>query len=158
LASQLRARIAENGSGEDLKTYISEELVQGGQGITDASDDEIQALIDNPLLGSYIFADMISRRAQIGWSTHGHSAVDVNIYGTAGSEELRGNHENTEVGEFLRNYLGLDVTAVTEELVEKFKTASISSEGPTSWAGKIPTEEDIESAMRHHDMMAIQVS
>lgn len=62
---------------------------------------------------------MISRRAQIGWSTHGHSAVDVNIYGSAGSEKLRGNHENTEVGKFLRDYLDLNVDDITKELEEK---------------------------------------
>ncbi|KAJ2977686.1 hypothetical protein NUW58_g7735 [Xylaria curta] len=64
---------------------------------------------------------MISVRAQIGWSTHGHSAVDVNIYssGGPGTEALRGNVENTDVGAFLREYLRVDVDAVTKELNEK---------------------------------------
>lgn len=158
LARQLRSRIAASGTGNDLKEYINQELVRTGQGITDATDKEIEALINNPLLASYTFADMVSRRAQIGWSTHGHSAVDVNIYGTKGSEHLRGNHENTEIGEFLRNYLNLDATSITQELVEKMTTFDVSPKGQTSWMGKIPTEEDIELAMRHHDQMGIEVS
>ncbi len=42
-------------------------------GILDASDDEIRQLVGDADSAAYIFADMISRRAQIGWSTHGHS-------------------------------------------------------------------------------------
>ena len=72
----------------------------------------------NALPASYIFADIISRRAQVGWSTHGHSAVDVNIYASSAkaARKLVGNHENTEVGEFIRAYLDVDLEAVTEEL------------------------------------------
>jgi alkaline phosphatase len=64
---------------------------------------------------------MVSLRAHIGWSTHGHSAVDVNIYssGGAGTEKIRGNVENTDVGKFLRSYLDVDVDSVTKELREK---------------------------------------
>ena len=70
------------------------------------------------LPASYILADIISRRAQVGWSTHGHSAVDVNIYASSKkvARKLIGNHENTEVGEFIREYLDVDLDAVTEEL------------------------------------------
>lgn len=66
-----------------------------------------------------VLADVISRRAQVGWTTHGHSGVDVNIYGSAGTCKLGGNHENTEVGEFLRDYLQVDVDAITKELKKK---------------------------------------
>lgn len=54
----------------------------------------------------------------MGWSTHGHSAVDVNIYASSPevARKLAGNHENTEVGEFIREYLDVDLEAVTEEL------------------------------------------
>lgn len=55
----------------------------------------------------------------MGWSTHGHSAVDVNIYASSAkaARKLVGNHENTEVGEFIREYLDVDLEAVTKELV-----------------------------------------
>ncbi|KAK5240809.1 vacuolar alkaline phosphatase, partial [Exophiala xenobiotica] len=54
------------------------DLLASGLGIVDYTQEEIDAIIDaKPIWPpSYLFADMISRRAQIGWSTHGHSAVD----------------------------------------------------------------------------------
>lgn len=127
-----------------MKTYIKKELIEQGQGITDGTDEEIQALVDDPILASYTFADMISRRAQIGWSTHGHSAVDVNVYGTKGSEHLHGNHENTEVGEFLRNYLSLDVTSITAELKEK-----LASGWHSGWTGPIAVGDELEIVAEH---------
>ncbi|KAI9684178.1 MAG: hypothetical protein M1829_003448 [Trizodia sp. TS-e1964] len=109
-------------------------LVLKGLGITDATDDEIKLIVDNPDASGYFFADMISRRAQIGWSTHGHSAVDVNIYASDNADArlaLGGNHENTEVGDFMRKYLELDLESVTKELREK---------GVGSWMGSRPVE------------------
>lgn len=62
-------------SREDNGMFIRQELLERGLGVYDASDDEVNRLIDDsdPWPASYIFADIISRRAQIGWSTHGHS-------------------------------------------------------------------------------------
>ena len=47
-------------------------------------------------------------------------AVDVNIYASSPSHArpLIGNHENTEIGKFIREYLDVDVEAVTKELRE----------------------------------------
>lgn len=123
--------------------------MKDGLGITDAEDDEIRAILDNPLVASPLFANMISKRAQIGWSTHGHSGVDVNIYGSKGSEKLIGNHENTDVGKFLREYLDVDVEAITKELNKKSSAFGVASEG--GWTGPIPTEEEVLKAADHYD-------
>ncbi|KAJ9350563.1 alkaline phosphatase [Paecilomyces variotii] len=102
------------------RTYIREELLRKGLGISDATDEEVDAIIESNAQwpASYVFADIISRRSQIGWSTHGHSGVDVNIYASSGADAwpLVGNHENIEVGHFLANYLDVDVDAVTKKL------------------------------------------
>ena len=95
-----------------------------------------------------VITNRISRRAQIGWSTHGHSAVDVNIYGTKGSDKLRGNNENTDVGKFLRDYLEVNVDEITQELVEA--SGSLGSTSDSSrWTGKMPSEEDLALALRY---------
>lgn len=73
-ARRLRAHVTSG--GENLPDFIKEELIQKGLGIMDASSNELRLIIDTPELASVYFADMISRRAQIGWSTHGHSSVD----------------------------------------------------------------------------------
>lgn len=123
LARRLHGHIAQisDHSPDKLKKYINDELVTPGLGIHDASDDELTALASYPEQAQYLFAHMISIRAQIGWGTHGHSAVDVNIYssGGPGAEAIRGNVENTDVGKYLREYLNVDVDAITRELNEK---------------------------------------
>ncbi|KAK4175624.1 alkaline-phosphatase-like protein [Triangularia setosa] len=104
-----------------LQEWIRRDLVEKRLGIKDALEIEINALATNPLLAMNIFSKMVSIRARIGWSTHGHSAVDVNIYssGGPGTEDIRGNVENTDVGGFLRRYLDVDVEEITRELREK---------------------------------------
>ncbi|KAI3320389.1 alkaline phosphatase [Xylariaceae sp. AK1471] len=126
LARRLQEDIAKMGSSNDwideqLKKYINEEFVIPGLGISDATEEELTILALYPEVAQSAFANMISIRAQIGWSTHGHSAVDVNVYssGGPGTDALRGNVENTDVGKFLREYLNVDVDAVTKELNEK---------------------------------------
>ncbi|KAK0674220.1 alkaline phosphatase [Cercophora samala] len=106
---------------ERLQDWIRQDLVEKRLGIRDALEIEINALASNPLLAMNIFSKMVSIRARIGWSTHGHSAVDVNIYssGGPGTEEIRGNVENTDVGGFLRRYLDVDVDEITKELRER---------------------------------------
>ncbi|ORY06890.1 alkaline phosphatase-like protein [Clohesyomyces aquaticus] len=119
-------------------------LLSSGLGIHDASDSEISNLVHTPETAQYQFADAISRRSQTGWSTHGHSAADVNIY-TSDPEKtkaLQGNHENTEVGDFLREYLGVDVESVTKELREKGTGLMAAGKGgkSVSWMGPLPGE------------------
>ncbi|QDS70046.1 hypothetical protein FKW77_004082 [Venturia effusa] len=125
-------------------------------GISDASGEEIALLVDHPELAPYTFADIVSRRAQTGWSTHGHSAADVNIYAssTEGAEALVGNHENTEVGRFLADYLQLDVKAITEELKQKGEELDLLSAGDEegrSWMGRKPRSGERLDGQDHVD-------
>lgn len=124
-------------------------------GIHDASDAEIELLVSQPDVSPYTFADMVSRRSQTGWSTHGHSAADVNIFASdaRAAAPLVGNHENTEVGEFLRNYLEVDVEAVTKELNAKgvrYDTVGAAGE-KVSWLGKLPEEGERLDGQDHLD-------
>lgn len=118
---------------KDLKEWINSNLVVPHLGITNALDEELEALAKNPAAAVVLFAKMVSTRARIGWSTHGHSAVDVNIYssGGGGAERLRGNVENTQIGEFLRDYLSVEVEEITQELrkgLGRDSTASVKIE------------------------------
>ncbi|KUI56917.1 Repressible alkaline phosphatase [Cytospora mali] len=118
---------------DDLTDWINNTLVVPGLGITNARESELKELVSDPTYAIWTFSRMISQRARIGWSTHGHSAVDVNIYSSGGphAEAIHGNVENTDVGKFLRNYLSVDVESITEELKEKLdweQTLAISSD------------------------------
>ncbi|KAK8049879.1 alkaline phosphatase [Apiospora phragmitis] len=121
------ASSAKNGtSKKDLQTYVNDELVKAGLGVHDATDAELAEIVSNPEKAQDLMAKIISQRAEIGWSSHGHSAVDVNIYssGGSGTDAIRGNVENTEIGDFLRNYISVDVEGVTEELRKKYQRRS----------------------------------
>lgn len=125
LAHKLHEHIAsihsEPTTTEALKEWINTNLVIPGLGITNARDEELHQLASDPITAIYTFSRMISQRARVGWSSHGHSAVDVNIYssGGRGTDAIRGNVENTDVGKFLRSYLDVDVKAITKELKKK---------------------------------------
>ncbi|CAK7203925.1 vacuolar alkaline phosphatase [Sporothrix eucalyptigena] len=129
LAIRLRAHVADMKqagddsalSAESLKDWINTNLIIDGLGITDALDEELDLVAANTEDATTVFSAILSLRAHIGWSTHGHSAVDVNIYSSGGpaAEQIRGNRENTDVGKFLRDYLGVDVEDITAELNEK---------------------------------------
>ena len=58
----------------------------------------------------------------------------MNIYASnpKHARPLIGNHENTEIGTFLREYLDVDTEAVTKELKEQLKTSSRFR----NWLGK----------------------
>ncbi|KAI9833362.1 MAG: hypothetical protein M1838_005586 [Thelocarpon superellum] len=152
LAQSLRQHLSSRrrATSDDLEAFIRKTLVQDGLGITDASAAEIKKLVDQPSQSAYLFADMISRRAQLGWSTHGHSAVDVNIYGTSNSSKIRGNHENTEVGEFLRDYLELDLEPITKELIEKGAALDQLGLSEGSWMGPLPDPAKVLDALDHY--------
>ncbi|CAO3695212.1 unnamed protein product [Umbelopsis ramanniana] len=109
--------------------YVKDYIIEQGLGITDATDDEIAYLEkwqEKNLTSSNIeeyLANMVSVRALIGWTTHGHTAVDVNLYAYGPeSDKLRGTHENTDIGDFISEYLGLDLAAITNELKSKLSS------------------------------------
>ena len=73
--------------------------------------------------------------------------MDVNIYASnpEHARPLIGNHENTDVGSFLREYLDVDTEAVTKELKEQLKTSSKFAK----WLGK-PVDEAMAKAGLDH--------
>lgn len=68
-----------SGEGKDKsdkkKSHYINQILKQDLGITDASDEEIEALLHPDVSTQYLFSDMVSRRAQVGWSTHGHSGM-----------------------------------------------------------------------------------
>ncbi|KAL4808931.1 alkaline-phosphatase-like protein [Aspergillus unguis] len=140
--------------GRSAQESYVRDLLKKALGVEDATQEEVDALLDpnNPIVPSYVFADIISRRAQIGWSTHGHSAADVNIYASSTKDAwpLQGNHENTEVGSFLADYLDLDIGAITKRLQDsKFwspsgEVGSAETGDGFNWMGN-PLGDDVRT-------------
>ena len=86
LAYQLRDYIRKHDrSDSDLKSFVSS-LIKNGLGISDASAEEVDSIVKNikdPAKVVYNFNDMVSRRSQTGWSTHGHSGMSFSCFLTS---------------------------------------------------------------------------
>ncbi|KAL7415153.1 alkaline-phosphatase-like protein [Mrakia frigida] len=111
---------AESRGGEDVEeSWVKEQIFGKGLGIEDGTDEELErvrAVQGDAVKLDNVLADMVSRRAQLGWSTHGHSGVDVNLYMYPRQPDFHGSKENTEVGEFIAKHLKLDLEPITTKL------------------------------------------
>ncbi len=87
-------------------------MISNWLGIQNPTETELNSLTSfNKSAASFErdIARMLNVRAQLGWATHGHSAVDVNLYAHGvDAELLRGNHENTDIGDFIIRFLELN--------------------------------------------------
>ncbi|KAG0048663.1 hypothetical protein BGZ83_006425 [Gryganskiella cystojenkinii] len=128
LTSDLLAFLAQDHGQSATRGFIRKEILGNGLGITDATEDEISFLSKPDTLPNDILRFLghaISRRANLGWTTMGHTGVDVNLYAETAKEvdksvldNLRGNHENTDIGHYISWYLGLDLDSITTRLVK----------------------------------------
>lgn len=85
-------------------------------GIADLSEAEQERLTqagDWDALNAAL-SEIIGRRALVGWTSWGHTAVDVNVYAYGpGRDRFRGSYDNTHIGKTLADLLGLDLDALT---------------------------------------------
>ncbi|EST09622.1 Alkaline phosphatase [Kalmanozyma brasiliensis GHG001] len=64
-----------------------------------------------------VISDIAARRAEIGFSTSGHTGIDINVYAYgAEARRLEGNQDNTNIGHVIKRMLGLDLDSVTRDL------------------------------------------
>ncbi|GAA6043897.1 hypothetical protein JCM8097_004295 [Rhodosporidiobolus ruineniae] len=102
------------------RDQLVSEVFRDGLGITDATTEEVDKVWEyraDAYWANRALADAISRRAQVGWSTAGHSGVDVNLYAEGyNSTGLVGNVENIDIGEHIAQNMGLHLDVVTLEL------------------------------------------
>ncbi len=82
------------------------EVVSRLTGITDLSDEEVEGVGGSPWQRSAALSELVSRRALVGWTTGGHTAVDVPLFAFGpGSDHLEGNHDNAELGRALIKFM-----------------------------------------------------
>ena len=94
-------------------------LIAEHYGIRNPKEDEIQTIVDGieldkskgiewPAFVRWGFAGLLSSRCEVGWSTTGHSGVDVNLYAWGQVvPSLKGNIDNTHVGKAILQYLNI---------------------------------------------------
>ena len=97
--------------GEDVFTRYRAERLRHG------IDEERAAFAREPSRLGDLLLETISARAGLGWTTTGHTAIDVNLYAAGpGAERFRGHHDNTAVGALLADLMGFDLEALTQAL------------------------------------------
>lgn len=114
---------SENAPADSIVETI-EPIVEHFTGIRDLSYAERFRLWENadnltrsPYLLSDLLSDFIGRRAILGWTSNGHTAVDVTLHAYGpGQQRFTGNRDNTDVGRALAELLEVDLGEITEEL------------------------------------------
>ncbi|KAK3817306.1 MAG: alkaline phosphatase [Benniella sp.] len=123
-----RAQDPNGNHHQRIEEFVKTEILEKGLHITDPSEEEIKFLstADTQPFDYLLrfIGRAISKRAYLGWTTAGHTGVDVNLYAESSQDQddwildrLRGNHENTDIGDFLTWYLNLDLEPITKRLV-----------------------------------------
>ncbi len=104
---------------EDVKALVAKYT-----GHTDLTDDEAKFILAGDG-SSYkqegAFNAVMSKRYLVGWSGHGHSAVDVGVwaYGPI-AEKVKGQIDNTEIARAVASVAGIDLKAATDKLQSEY--------------------------------------
>ncbi|MGG4206140.1 alkaline phosphatase [Paenibacillus jamilae] len=118
-------------TGEGLEAKLNadrsniKEVLSTYFGITDLTDEEVKTIKDAKE-GSmnYAVGPIISKRANIGWTTGGHTGGDVVLYTYApNGDRPTGVIDNTDVNKYMTRVLGLDLGTVSKQLFVPAKAA-----------------------------------
>lgn len=139
--------------GPGNKEIWLRDFIRDNMAIDDVSKDEMDTLINRPSYGMWTFAQILSRRAQTGWSTHGHSGADVNIYTSDKhmARRLAGSRENSDIGVFLRDYLDVEqeVLDVTRRL--RGEGMENTTYVDLAWMGPVPADQRLDGQQHRTD-------
>ena len=94
-------------------------------GIEDVSADIVTNLLEaeGPYAVSNTVSPLVNRHALVGWTSHAHTAVDVNLYAYGpGANAFIGNHNNTTVATTIASILNVNLDALTQELRTEMAT------------------------------------
>jgi alkaline phosphatase len=106
------------------RVYLKDSIF-AAHGIAVPTDAELTrglALKNDTVAFAAFLSTAISTRLGVSWSTIGHTAADVTLYGWGkGSEKFAGSRENSEVAHFVAQQLGLDLER-TQRLLRRNQT------------------------------------
>jgi alkaline phosphatase len=108
-------------NGTDRKAYLKNTILPG-YGLADLSDAEVNTIFANNRIASDL-SSRLSKKAGVNWSTGGHTASDITLYGygvgARGSSlksDMAGNWDNTELPGYIEAVLEVKMSEVTEKL------------------------------------------
>ncbi|KAF1850153.1 alkaline phosphatase [Cucurbitaria berberidis CBS 394.84] len=118
-------------NGTDRRAYLKNTILPG-YGLGDLPDAEVDTILKNDKLASDL-STRLSKKAGINWSTGGHTAADITLYGYGNGwrgDDLKlnmaGNWDNTQLPAYIERVLKVNIKKVTEKL----------RKAPAGWVGK----------------------
>lgn len=120
IAPLLKAKL----TGEGLEAVLNEErsnivdALDTYFGITDLTEEEIEEIrVAGKGSMNYAVGPIISRRANLGWTTGGHTGEDVTFYSYApGNARIWGTLDNTDVAKIAAGVWGINLDKLTKQL------------------------------------------
>jgi alkaline phosphatase len=119
------ARRRAEAAGDTMTVELLEEIILASSPIEALADRDRQLLanaVESPRGWDpgQTMSRILAPHALIGWTTTGHTGVDVTLHAFGpGSERLRGYMENDEVGRVLADLLQVDLVATTERVRQR---------------------------------------
>ncbi|KAF2848601.1 alkaline phosphatase [Plenodomus tracheiphilus IPT5] len=108
-------------NGTDRRAYLASTILPG-YGLEGLPEADITAILNNDDIASDL-SKRLSKKAGVNWSTGGHTASDITLYGyasgaMAGSlrSDMAGNWDNTELPRYIEGILRVSLDSVTERL------------------------------------------
>ncbi|KAH8880109.1 alkaline phosphatase [Thozetella sp. PMI_491] len=127
--------------GDDKLGYLRSTILPA-YGLEDVSEAEAREILASTNLGSAL-SSRLSARAGVQWTTGGHTAVDIVLYGYAAGVnnyvlkgDMAGNWDNTQLPGYIEKVLGVTMADATRLL----------RVNGTAWVGK----RDLEMERRAH--------
>ncbi|MHA6482591.1 alkaline phosphatase [Paenibacillus sp. strain BS8-2] len=121
-------------------------IVQANTWITDLSDEEAEQIMagdGSSYAQEGAYNAVISKRLLVGWSGHGHSAVDVGVWAYGPIANLvQGQIDNTRIATASAEIIGLDLDAASDALLAKYlyPKFKITREGQVMFPAKAMVE------------------
>lgn len=108
-------------------------------GITDLTQEEINSIKEVKLSKmNATVGPMISKRANIGWTTTGHTGEDVVLFIYAPDDDrLTGLVENTDIALYMARKLGVNLADTTKELFVPLRPAFEAKGATVAWSETI---------------------
>lgn len=84
---------------------------------------------------NYTVGPMISKRANIGWTTNGHTGEDVPlyIYAPENCKKLGGVVENTDIANYMADLFGVKLADATNRLFVQVRAAAEAKGAEVTW-------------------------
>ncbi|WP_189012128.1 alkaline phosphatase [Paenibacillus marchantiophytorum] len=123
-----RPKKSSEGIGPKLKAAKTAEevkaIVADNTGFDDLTDEEVKFILagdGSSFVQEGAYNAVIAKRMLVGWSGHGHSAVDVGVWAYGPIAELvKGQVDNSDIAKAVAKVANLDLDAATAELQAKY--------------------------------------